>query len=129
MKDLAESVSGSMELVFPDDATGKMYSLRERSVYEAEEVRQELGGDIPRYGSWLPVEIDGEEAWLAAPSKLRSVLVDDSIRPGELFRIEKMQKRGRDQSDPYSVEVSYPDRDGSGSVQTPVTEPRAETDD
>lgn len=111
-EDLAESVTGSTELVFPDDATGR-YSLRERSVYDAEEVRVELDTDIPQYGSWLPVEIEetGAEAWLTAPSRLRTILVEDEIRAGERFEIVKMQKRGRDQSDPYEVEVSFPDRE------------------
>ena len=71
-EDLTDSVSGSTELVFPDDGTGQ-YSLRERSVYDAEEVRVELDGDVPQYGSWLPVtdEETGQEAWLTAPSELR----------------------------------------------------------
>jgi arginine/lysine/ornithine decarboxylase len=112
-KDLTDSVSGSTELVFPDGATGR-YRLRERSVYEADEVREELGGDVPKYGSWLPVEETdtGAEAWLTAPSQLRSVLVEDEIRPGELFEIVSMTKAGHDPSDPYRVTVEFPERDG-----------------
>lgn len=111
-EDLEDSVTGTTELVFPDDATGT-YSLRERSVYGAEEVRVELDTDIPQYGHWMPVEMQetGEEAWLSAPSALRSRLVDDSIRPGERFEVVTMEKRGREQSDPYRVELAYPDRD------------------
>jgi len=122
-EDLSESVTGSTELVFPDDATGT-YSLRERSVFDAEEVRVELGTEIPQYGSWLPVEIEetGAEAWLSAPSRLRSILVEDEIRPGERFCIEKMQKRGREQSDPYEVQVTYPDRDTVSEDQTSLSE-------
>jgi hypothetical protein len=120
--DLSESVSGSTELVFPDDADGSTYSLRERSVYDAEEVRDELGGDIPQYGSWLPVELeDGEEAWLTAPSQLRSVLVEDEIRTGERFQIETMEKRGLDQSDPYQVEVTYLDREQTPDSQASLS--------
>jgi len=122
-EDLTDSVTGSTELVFPDDAIGT-YSLRERSVYDAEEVRVELGTDIPQYGSWLPVEIEetGAEAWLIAPSRLRSLLVEDEIRPGERFCIEKMQKRGREQSDPYEVEVTYPDREAQPEDQTSLSQ-------
>lgn len=120
--DLSESVSGSTELVFPDDADGSTYSLRERSVYDAEEVRDELEGDIPQYGSWLPVELeDGAEAWLTAPSQLRSVLVEDEIRTGERFRIETMKKRGMDQSDPYQVGVTYPDREQTPESQASLS--------
>lgn len=118
-EDLTESVSGSTELVFPDDATGR-YSLRERSVYGAEEVREELDGDVPKYGSWLPVtELDQDrEAWLIAPSALRSRLVEDDVRAGELFEIGKMTKIGSEQSDPYRVEIDYPDRTADGSQKS-----------
>lgn len=121
-KDLSESVSGSTELVFPDDADGQLYSLRERSVYGAEEVRDELGTEIPQYGSWLPVELEnGDEAWLTAPSQLRSVLLEDEIKTGERFRIDTIEKRGRDQSDPYTVQVSYPDREQAPENQTSLS--------
>jgi hypothetical protein len=111
-QDLDDSVSGSTELVFPDGATGQ-YRLAERTVYDAEEVREELGGDVPKYGSWLPVEEleTGNEAWLTAPSQLRAVLVEDSIETGERFEIVTMTKTGTDPSDPYRVDVEYPDRD------------------
>jgi hypothetical protein len=94
-EDLTESVSGSTELVFPDDAPGR-YELRERSVYDSEEVRAELGGDVPKYGSWIPVEtVTGQEAWLTAPSQLRKELVDREIRTGEQFEIVTMRKDGK----------------------------------
>ena len=118
-EDLTESVSGSTELVFPDDATGR-YSLRERSVYGAEEVREELDGDVPKYGSWLPVtELDQDrEAWLSAPSALRSRLVEDDTQIGERFEIVTMTKIGTQQSDPYRVEIEYPDRTADGSQKS-----------
>jgi hypothetical protein len=107
--DLSDSVSGSTELVFPDDVGGK-YRLRERSVYDAEEVREDLDGDVPQYGDWLPVEDNGEKAWLVAPSELRAELIDQEIRVNELFRIDEMTKTGRGQSDPYRVSVTLPER-------------------
>ena len=121
-QDLSESVTGSTELVFPDDANGT-YSLQERSVYDAEEVRLELDTDIPKYGSWIPVEIleTGDEGWLAAPSKLRTALVDDEIRAGERFEIVTMQKLGTEQSDPYRVELRYPDREATPEDQTSLS--------
>jgi len=114
-EDLSDSVSGSTELVFPDDSDDQTYRLRERSVYDAEEVRSAIESDIPQYGSWLPVELeDGEEAWLTAPSELRAVLVNDDVRAGEAFHIEQMAKEGLDESSPYSVVVTYPERDEDG---------------
>jgi len=122
-ENLSESISGSTELVFPDDAGGSTYRLRERTVYDAEEVRVEIEAEIPQYGSWLPVELDetGADAWLSAPSQLRAVLVEDEIRPGELFRIDTMQKAGQHQSDPYEVRVSYPDREAAPEDQTSLS--------
>jgi hypothetical protein len=122
-EDLTDSVSGSTELVFPDDATGQ-YRLRERSVYDAEEVRLELGGDVPQYGSWIPVEEagTGTEAWLTAPSQLRSELVNKEVRSQELFEIVEMEKRGLDQSDPYQVTVEMPEREEVPEDQSSLSE-------
>ena len=121
-KDLADSVTGSTELVFPDDSNGT-YRLRERSVYDAEEVRDELETDIPQYGDWLPVELEnGDEAWLTAPSELRSILLKDEIQVGERFEIEKMRKRGMDQSSPYQVTVSYPEREAVPADQASLSD-------
>ena len=114
-EDLSDSVSGSTELVFPDDSDDQTYRLRERSVYDAEEVRSEIESDIPQYGSWIPVELeDGEEAWLTAPSALRAELVEGDVRAGEAFHIGQMEKEGLDQSAPYEVTISYPERDEDG---------------
>lgn len=111
-EDLSESVSGSTELVFPDDTTGKMYRVRELVVFDAEEVRDDLGIAHPEYGKWLPVEVleTGLDAYLTAPSQLRTELVQADVNPGERFQIDLMQKQGRNQSDPYQVELSFPDR-------------------
>jgi len=119
MESLDESVSGSTELVFPDDTDGEEYCLLESNVYSAEEVRDELGGDVPQYGSWLKVHIQETErdGWLTAPTDLRSGLVEASIETGEVFRIETMRKRGSDQSDPYLVDLSFPDRDAAPADQ------------
>jgi hypothetical protein len=113
MESLDESVTGSTELVFPDDTDGETYRLRELNVYGAEEVRDDIGGDVPQYGSWLPVTVleTGEEAWLTAPSRLRKVLVENDLDTGERFTIVKMTKPGTDQSNPYRVQVTFPDRE------------------
>ena len=122
-EDLTDSISGSTELVFPDDATGK-YSLTERSVYDAEEVRLELDSDVPQYGSWIPVTDTetSQEAWLTAPSELRKALVENEISIGERFRIETMEKRGTEQSDPYNVELVFPERETVPEDQSSLSE-------
>lgn len=107
-RELSESVSGAVELIFPGDADGQEYRLRELGVYEAEEVREELGdGDVPQYGDWMKVvtEMD-EEAWLCAPSQLRKRLLDEEVEPGNRVTIHELKKTGSRQSDPYRAEIS-----------------------
>lgn len=101
---LSESVMG-VELVFPSDATGTVFTLTENAVYGAEEVRDETGTDTPQYGKWLPVEIEGREAYLNAPAELREELVDHEAQPGEVFEVTRMAQSGSDPSDPYEVNV------------------------
>ena len=108
--------------MFPDDAPGR-YELRERSVYDSEEVRAELGGDVPKYGSWIPVEtVTGEQAWLTAPSQLRSELVNQDISTGEQFEVVTMRKDGTEQSDPYRVEIDLPERETVSENQASLDE-------
>jgi hypothetical protein len=111
-EDLRDSVSGTVELVFPDDAAGKTYRLRELTVYDAEEVREDLDGDVPQYGRWLPVKEQetGDDAWLTAPSRLRSALVENDVQTGETFGIGTMKQTGTGQTDPYLVELTLPER-------------------
>lgn len=104
--DLSEASTGSGELVFPDDAPGKQYRLREQAVYDAEEVRDEIGNrDVPRYGRWLPVENGDGPGWLSAPSALIEELQRDGFENGSVFEIVTMEQTGPDPSDPYRVEV------------------------
>jgi hypothetical protein len=122
-ENLSDSVTGAVELIFPDDATDEPYSLRELAVYDAEEVRDEMGTDIPQYGSWLPIEMDdGDEAWLTAPSQLRQKLVNQDAKPGERFIIDRMVKDGRDPSTPYQVELTFPERATSDDRQTGLSQ-------
>jgi len=117
---LSESVSGSTELVFPDDAPRRQYSLRELAVYDAEEVRSEMEmeTDVPKYGSWLPIVTDDrDDGWLTAPSELRQKLLNEDVKPGETFIIESLEKSGIDESDPYQVKLSFPERDKDSARQ------------
>lgn len=111
--DLAEAASsGATELIFPDDATRYEYRLREGQVYDAEEVRGEIGNsDVPQWGNWLPVEIEDGEAWLNAPSQLITELVEIGIEPGHRWTVDRLEKTGSRQSDPYEVELSVHDED------------------
>lgn len=112
-QDFSEVSTGDVELVFPDDATGNTYRLREQAVFEASEVRDEAEtGDVPKYGDWLPVQLEGREAWLNAPSALLSEVADRdgaNVSAGERFTVDRLAKTGHKQSDPYEAEISFPD--------------------
>lgn len=112
--ELDKSVTGNDPLVFPDDATGRQYRLSELAVYDAEEVRNEIGSeDVPRFGSWLPVEIEDQDrdGWLNAPSELRRVLVEAEVEAGQLFEVNVLTQDGPRQSDPYRAEITVQDPD------------------
>lgn len=115
---LSESVTGAVELIFPDDATGNQYRLRELAVYGPEEVRDELGdSDVPKYGDWLPVETEnGDEAWLNAPSQLRKRLVDEQVETSDRFTVTELAQTGSQQSDPYRAQIDV-DRSRSETQQ------------
>lgn len=112
--ELNESLSGDgTELIFPDEATGRTYRLRELAVYDAEEVRDQMGGDVPRFGQWLPVTLmdrNEEPAWLTAPSDLRRRLVSEDLTEADTFTVTSLKKTGHKESDPYEAELSV-DRD------------------
>jgi hypothetical protein len=126
MENLEDSVTATGELVFPDDASGKAFELRERSVYGPEDVRDVLETEIPRYGKWLPVKIQTrtgtDSGFLTAPSELRKRLVDETVQEGETFRVEKMTKTGDGNADPYRVELSFPDREPDSGTQAGLTD-------
>ena len=115
-----EVSTGDVELVFPDEAADETYRLREQAVYGAEEVRDEAGTEeVPKYGDWLPVEAEGRDAWLNAPSALLSEVADrdeKNVRPGERFTIDRLSKTGYQESDPYEAEISFPDDRSQASI-------------
>jgi hypothetical protein len=115
---LNEAVTGAIDLIFPDDATGT-YRLAEDDVYEAEEVQEELGGDMPKHGQWIPVVTERDRTeFLTAPSGLISELVKADVIVEEQFKIESMVQYGSEPNDPYEVTVSYPDRKRTEESQT-----------
>lgn len=104
--DLADSTSGGT-LIFPGDAVGIEFKLRETAVYDAEEVRAELGNEeTPQFGLWLPVETPGDgEGWLNSPGELREELIDAEAAPGETYRVTRMEKNGTEETSAYEVNL------------------------
>ena len=107
---IEDAASGASSLVFPDYSVGD-YELVENIVYDAEEVRDDLDSEVPQYGDWVPVRNSyGDEMYLVAPSALLTELSKSGLDVGETFSITAMDKTGQDESDPYRVQVEYPDR-------------------
>lgn len=106
--DLQEASTGGASLVFADDAAGCRFRLREASLYEPEEVQEELGHDgdgPPEYGRWLPVEIEDEEAWMVAPGELIEELQRLEAGAGEIFEVARIEKSGSGETDPFEVNL------------------------
>lgn len=115
--DLSEAQTGSIDLYFADDLEGETFFLQDSAVYEAEEVRDEIGGEVPKFGRWLPVheaDQDGQthgSGWIVAVGELVEELQALAVDPVEVpWTVTACRKSGPDQTDPYEVNVE--DHDG-----------------
>jgi hypothetical protein len=114
--DLSEAETGGIDLYFADDLEGETFTLRDSAVYEAEEVRQEVGGDVPKFGRWLPVEATDKngqshgDGWTVAVGELIEELQGLAADPGVIpWTVTACRKSGPDQTDPYEVNVEAHD--------------------
>lgn len=106
--ELENASTGGASLIFPDDASGCRFRLSEALLYEAEEVRDELGHDgdsPPKFGRWLRTEIEDGEAWLLAPGELVRELQRLEAKNGELFEVTRIKKSGNGETDPFEVNL------------------------
>jgi len=110
--ELSDVDTSGTELWFSDDVEGKSFVLREPSVYDASEVRQETGADVPEFGRWFPVTIldDGRdsdrEGFLVAVGELIEELQQMQVDPCAVgWTVTRMEKSGPKQTDPYEVNV------------------------
>lgn len=107
--DLDEATTGGASLIFPDDAEGVRFRLNEAAVYDADEVRDELGaGDdgTPAFGRWLSVEIEDEDCWLNAPGEVIEELQRIEAEPGEVLEVSRLEKSGNGETDPFEANIS-----------------------
>lgn len=109
--ELDEAQTGGIELLFADDLPGTEFQLRESAVYEAEEVREELDLDIPEFGKWIPVTVDGEDCWIPAYGEVVEELqVFENAMAPEL-KVTRCEKSGSKSTDPYEVNIETVDGD------------------
>lgn len=116
MPEKIEETVSEVRLLFPDEASGTEFRLSEDAVYDAGEVREETESDVPKYGKWLPVKIDGKETYMTAPRELREELMSESAEPGQSFEITRMEKSGQDDSAPYEVNLEPVSDSGQGRL-------------
>jgi len=105
--DLQDAKTGGIELLFPKDdiVPGLRFELKEAAVYDAEEVREEVGGDYPEFGRWVPVTYDGEEAWIAAVGELVTELQRYENPLAMEFEVTRCEKSGQRDTAPYEVNL------------------------
>jgi len=109
--ELSEAQTGGVDLLFADDLEGTEFQLREASVYESEEVREEVGGDIPQFGKWMPVETSGSDGWIVALGELVEGLQTYENPMGVTFKVTRCEKSGNKQTDPYEINIEVTDGD------------------
>lgn len=103
---LADAKTGGSDLIFASDAEGTEFRLTEPAVYEAEEVRDEIGDDeTPAFGRWIPIETPDGDGWLNAVGELVEELQTFDAEEGDLFEVSRCEKSGGGETDPYEVNL------------------------
>lgn len=104
--DLQEHETGGIDVLFASDLPGTTFTLQEASVYDADEVRAETGTDIPKFGNWMPVELDdGTSGWMVALGELVEELQRIENPAAVTCTVTRCEKSGPKQTDPYEVNV------------------------
>jgi len=110
--DLSDVETSGTELWFSGDVEAKTFVLRQASVFDAAEVREEMGTDVPEFGRWFPVTViadDGQperEGFIVAVGELIEELQDMQPDPTAVgWTVTRMEKSGPKQTDPYEVNV------------------------
>jgi hypothetical protein len=114
--DLDDHDTGGPSLLFADDLRGTVLRLRESSVYDAEEVRQRDGGEMPKFGSWLPVETDRGDQWAVAVGELVEELQRFEDPTAVWLEVTRIEKSGPEQTDPYEVNTETVENTGQSRL-------------
>jgi hypothetical protein len=114
--DLDDVETGGIDLFFGGEAEGETFMLLEPSVFEADEVRDELGTEVPKFGRWLPVHLSDEQGkthgsgWVTAVGELVEELQGLEADPVEVpWTVTRCEKSGTKDTDPYEVNVEIHD--------------------
>jgi len=109
--DLKDAQTGGIDLLFADDLQGTEFQLREEAVSTAEEVRDEIGNDIPEFGKWMPVSTEDGDAWAVALGEFVEELQSYENPMGLTYEVTRCEKSGSRQTDPYEVNLEVRDGD------------------
>ena len=114
-ENLYEAETGTTDLIFAsdmaeDEVTPLELRLTAGKLYEADEVRDEIGNpDVPRYGDWVPVETAADRpedpSFAMAPAELIEELQDKAIQPGDTFTVTRCEKIETQHYERYEVNV------------------------
>jgi hypothetical protein len=104
---LSDADTGGETLLFADQLEDHDFRLDELAVYDAEEVREELDQDIPKFGRWLPARIESqdERAWLVGLGELIEELQRFEDPTAGVYTVSRCEKSGSGEQDPYEVNV------------------------
>ena len=113
--DLNDVETGGVSLLFADDLQGTVFRLRESAAYDADEVTDP--GEVPEFGTWLPVETErDDEAWAVAVSELVEELQRYETPTAVELKITRCEKSGSSQTAPYEVNVEQVENTGQSRL-------------
>jgi hypothetical protein len=107
-EDLHSVSTGADDLYFGDDLSGIEFELREATVSDADEVTDP--GEVPEFGRWIPIRVDGRDAWAVALGELVQELQRLEAGSGDRFKVTRCDKSGSRQTDPYEVNITRPEK-------------------
>jgi hypothetical protein len=120
--DLNEAETGGIDLYFADDLVGMSFYLRDASVYDADEVRNEINSEIPKFGRWLPIHSCDQKGkttgtgWVVAVGELIEELQKYDNPVEQPVTVTRCEKSGDKQTDPYEVNTEKLDTSGQTSL-------------
>jgi hypothetical protein len=99
------NAGASATLIFSDELEGTVFEPQTAQMYEAEEVREIEGTDVPEFGSWVRATINGEgDGWIVGLAQLERWLATDYNGAG-VYEIVDSHKTGSSPEDPYELDI------------------------
>lgn len=107
--------TGGGDYLFAKNLSGIEFRLLETTLYDDDDDDcDDLPEEMDVHGKWLRVETEHfDDGYLSAVGELIEELKRHEAEAGDLFEVTRCEKSGRDQTDPYEVNVEALEPDQS----------------